>query len=92
MSRCRKLKAVVESGVLGLISSYHMKMVASGRGGWEVPGDSYELAIPTSARRSRAALVRRRMAQLSTALWLFGPVKEVRAWIGSTEIIPRHRS
>ena len=26
--------------------------------------------------------------KLSTALWLFGPVKEVRAWIGTTEIIP----
>jgi predicted dehydrogenase len=26
--------------------------------------------------------------KLSTALWLFGPVKEVRAWIGNTEVIP----
>jgi predicted dehydrogenase len=26
--------------------------------------------------------------KLSTALWLFGPVKEVRAWVGSTEVVP----
>src|SRR5664279_1458612 len=38
----RKLKEVVDSGDLGEITSYHMKMVASGRGGWEVPGDTYE--------------------------------------------------
>ena len=24
----------------------------------------------------------------STAIWLFGPVKEVRAWVGGTEVIP----
>jgi predicted dehydrogenase len=26
--------------------------------------------------------------KLSTALWLFGPVREVRAWIGITEFVP----
>ena len=40
-----KLKETIDSGELGPISGYHMKMVASGRGGWEVPGDSYELSL-----------------------------------------------
>ncbi len=84
----RKLKETVDSGVLGPISGYHMKMVASGRGGWEVPGDSYEWRFQ-QARDGRGPLVfDDGWHKLSTALWLFGPVKEVRAWIGSTEVIP----
>ena len=65
-----------------------MKMVASGRGGWEVPGDSYEWRFQ-QARDGRGPLIfDDGWHKLSTALWLFGPVKEVRAWIGSTEIVP----
>ena len=33
------LKEVVESGGIGEVSGYHMKMVGSGRGGWDVPGE-----------------------------------------------------
>jgi len=47
----QKLKAVVESGVLGLISSYHMKMVASGRGAGRFP------AIRTSGDSNKRATV-----------------------------------
>src|SRR5580704_8725389 len=84
----QKLKSIVDSGELGAISGYHMKMVASGRGGWEVPGDSYEWRFQ-QARDGRGQLFfDDGWHKLSTALWLFGPVKEVRAWIGTTEIIP----
>src|SRR5882724_198137 len=38
----RKLKATVEAGELGPVSGYHMKMVGTGRGGWDVPMSSYE--------------------------------------------------
>ena len=83
-----KLKESVDSGELGSISGYHMKMVASGRGGWEVPGDSYEWRFQ-QARDGRGPLFfDDGWHKLSTALWLFGPVKEVRAWIGVTEVIP----
>ena len=83
-----KLKETVDSGELGAISGYHMKMVASGRGGWEVPGDSYEWRFQ-QARDGRGPLFfDDGWHKLSTALWLFGPVKEVRAWIGVTEVIP----
>ena len=37
-----RLKEIVESGEIGEVSGYHMKMVASGHGGWEVPGSSYK--------------------------------------------------
>jgi predicted dehydrogenase len=84
----RRLKAVAESGALGEISGYHMKMVGSGRGGWEVPASSYEWQFQ-QMRRGRGVLVfDDGWHKLSTALWLFGPVREVRAWVGQTEIVP----
>jgi predicted dehydrogenase len=84
----QKLKQTIESGELGVISGYHMKMVASGRGGWEVPGDSYEWRFHQAHDGRGQLLFDDGWHKLSTALWLFGPVNEVRAWIGTTEVIP----
>ena len=84
----RRLKEVVESGDLGDVSGYHMKMVGSGRGGWDVPASSYEWQF-MQMRNGRGILVfDDGWHKLATALWLFGPVREVRAWIGTTEVIP----
>lgn len=81
------LKAVIDAGEIGEVVGYHMKMVASGRGGWEVPGSTYDVQF-AQARRGRGVLVfDDGWHKLSTALWLFGPVREVRAWVGSTEVI-----
>ena len=83
-----KLKEIVASGELGEVTGYHMKMVASGRGGWDVPGSTYEWQFQ-QMRRGRGTLVfDDGWHKLSTAIWLFGPVKEVRAWVGTTEVIP----
>ncbi len=84
----RRLKEVVDSGAIGVVSGYHMKMVASGRGGWDVPASSYEWQIQ-QMRRGRGVLVfDDGWHKLSTALWLFGPIREVRAWVGETEVVP----
>ena len=84
----RKLKETVESGELGEVSGYHMKMVGSGRGGWDVPASSYGPQVE-QAKRGRGVLVfDDGWHKLATALWLFGPIKEVRAWVGSTEVVP----
>jgi predicted dehydrogenase len=84
----RKLKATVESGELGEIAGYHMKMVGSGRGGWEVPAGSYAVQVQ-QMRDGRGILVfDDGWHKLATAIWLFGPIKEVRAWIGRTEVVP----
>ncbi len=83
-----KLKEVVESGEIGEVGGYHLKMVASGLGGWEVPGSSYEWQFK-QIREGRGILVfDDGWHKLSTALWLFGPIREVRAWIGGTEVMP----
>jgi predicted dehydrogenase len=84
----QRLKAVVDSGELGSISGYHLKMVASGRGGWDVPADTYEWQFEQSRNGRGTLLFDDGWHKLSTALWLFGPVAEVRAWIGSTEVVP----
>lgn len=84
----QRLKEIVDSGQLGEISTYHMKMVASGLGGWEVPGDTYERQFEQTRRGRGPLFFDDGWHKLSTALWLFGPVREVRAWIGTTEVFP----
>ncbi len=82
-----RLKSIVEGGELGSISGYHLKMVASGRGGWEVPGDTYAWQFDQAERGRGTLLFDDGWHKFSTMLWLFGPVREVRAWVGTTEII-----
>lgn len=84
----QKLKEVVHSGEIGEVVGYHIKMVGSGLGGWDVPGDSFDWQFE-QMRKGRGILVfDDGWHKLSTALWLFGPIREVRAWLGSTPIIP----
>ncbi len=83
-----RLKHIIQSGDIGDVSGYHVKMVASGRGGWDVPGSSYEWQFD-QLRRGRGIFVfDDGWHKLATAQWLFGPVREVRAWVGSTDVIP----
>jgi predicted dehydrogenase len=84
----RRLKEIVESGQLGEVSGYHMKMVASGRGGWDVPSSSYEWQFQQMKAGRGTLVFDDGWHKLSTAIWLFGPIKEVRSWIGTTEIVP----
>lgn len=84
----RALKATFDRGDIGEASGYHMKMVGSGRGGWEVPASSFDYQFQ-QMRSGRGILVfDDGWHKLTTALWLFGPVREVRAWIGATEVVP----
>jgi predicted dehydrogenase len=84
----RRLKATVEAGEIGEVSGYHLKMVGSGNGGWDVPASSFEWQF-RQMRNGRGILVfDDGWHKLSTALWLFGPIREVRAWVGNTEVVP----
>jgi predicted dehydrogenase len=84
----RKLKATVESGDIGAVSGYHMKMVGSSRGGWDVPMSSYRWQFEQMQNGRGILVFDDGWHKLATALWLFGPVQEVRAWIGGTEVVP----
>jgi predicted dehydrogenase len=84
----RRLKSVIESGEIGEVSGYHVKMVGTGNGGWDVPFSSFEWQLE-QMRLGRGIMVfDDGWHKLSTALWLFGPVREVRAWIGNTHYGP----
>jgi predicted dehydrogenase len=83
-----KLKDVVSSGALGEVSGYHMKMVGSGRGGWHVPASSYEWQMQQMRSGRGIFVFDDGWHKLATAIWLFGPVREVRAWVGDTEVVP----
>jgi predicted dehydrogenase len=84
----RKLKETVASGELGEISGYHMKMVGSARGGWDVPASSWEWQFRQMQNGRGILVFDDGWHKLATALWLFGPIREVRSWIGSTEVLP----
>lgn len=83
----RRMKQVVDSGEIGEPAGLHMKMVATGVGGWEVPWESWEWQF-AQARGGRGVLVfDDGWHKFSVAQWLFGPVVEVMAWIGATEVV-----
>jgi predicted dehydrogenase len=84
----RRLKETVEAGDIGAVSGYHLKMVGSARGGWEVPLSSYEWQFAQMSRGRGILVFDDGWHKLSTALWLFGPLREVRAWVGGTEVVP----
>jgi predicted dehydrogenase len=63
-------------------------MVASGRGGWDVPMSSYAWQFQQMQRGRGILVFDDGWHKLASAIWLFGPVKEVRAWIGATEVVP----
>jgi predicted dehydrogenase len=83
-----RLREAVQTGELGTISGYHMKMVGSGKGGWDVPVSSWRWQFEQMQRGRGILVFDDGWHKLSTALWLFGPIREVRAWIGATEMAP----
>ena len=82
------LRDVLASGEIGEPAGIHMKIVATGRGGWDVPMSSYRWQFE-QAQDGRGMLVfDHGWHQLAVAIWLLGPVKRIFAWLGSTEIMP----
>jgi predicted dehydrogenase len=82
------LRSVVESGEIGAPVGLHMKVVNTGRGGWDVLPQSWEWQFEQT-RDGRGMLVfDHGWHQLAVAVWLFGPVRRIFGWIGSTELAP----
>src|ERR1022692_3985323 len=83
------LKEIVESGEIGEVAGFHMKMVGTGGGGWDVPWSTMEWQFQQMEEQGLGILVfDDGWHKFSVARWLFGPVVEVMAWIGRTELGP----
>ena len=83
-----RLHDLIDEGAIGTPVGCHMKIVATGMGGWEVSPESYEWQFQ-QAKDGRGMLVfDHGWHQLAVAHWLFGPVRRIFAWLGATEIVP----
>jgi predicted dehydrogenase len=83
-----KLRDLIAAGEIGDPMSVHMKIVATGRGGWDLPERSMRWQFE-QMRDGRGMLVfDHGWHQLAVASWLFGPIRRIYAWLGETEIVP----
>lgn len=83
-----RLRDVLASGELGAPTGVHMKIVNTGRGGWDIPESSFRWQFE-QARDGRGMLVfDHGWHQLAIAHWLFGPIRRIFGWIGSTQVAP----
>jgi predicted dehydrogenase len=82
------MKSLLDAGEVGDPLTVHMKIVGTGRGGWDLTRESLEWQFEQS-RDGRGMLVfDHGWHQLAVATWLFGPIRRVFAWLGRTEIAP----
>jgi len=83
-----KLRELVRSGEIGDPVGLHMKVVNTGRGGWDILPASLEWQFEQT-RDGRGMLVfDHGWHQLAVAVWMFGPIRRIFGWIGGTEIVP----
>jgi predicted dehydrogenase len=83
-----KLRDLIVDGEIGDPVSVHLKIVATGRGGWDLPPSSLAWQFE-QARDGRGMMVfDHGWHQLAVATWLFGPIRRIFAWLGRTEIVP----
>ncbi len=83
-----KLKAIVASGELGEAVGLHMKVVNTGRGGWDVLPSAYVWQLEQTKDGRGMLVFDHAWHQLAVATWLFGPVKSILGWVGQTEVAP----
>ena len=82
------LRTLVADGAIGTPAGVHMKIVGTGRGGWEVPASSYRWQFEQAADGRGMLVFDHGWHQLAVADALFGPVHRIFGWIGATEVAP----
>jgi len=83
-----KMRELIDAGEIGDPVSAHMKIVATGRGGWELPASSLQWQFEQALDGRGMMVFDHGWHQLAVASWLFGPIGRIYAWLGRTEIVP----
>jgi predicted dehydrogenase len=83
-----KLREIVASGEIGAPTGVHMKIVANGLGGWDVPASSYEWQFEQALDGRGMMVFDHGWHQLAVAHSFFGPIRRIFGWVGATEIVP----
>jgi predicted dehydrogenase len=83
-----QLHDLVVAGEIGEPVGCHMKIVATSSGGWDVLPESYEWQFRQALDGRGMLVFDHGWHQLALAIWLFGPVRRIFAWLGRTEIVP----
>jgi predicted dehydrogenase len=83
-----KMRDLVAAGEIGDPVSVHMKIVATGRGGWDLPERSMQWQFEQMLDGRGMLVFDHGWHQLAVASWLFGPIRRIFAWLGETEIVP----
>jgi predicted dehydrogenase len=63
-----------------------MKMVGTGNGGWDVPVDTWMWQLEQAKRGLGILVYDDGWHKFALARWLFGPIRDVMAWIGETPL------
>jgi predicted dehydrogenase len=82
------MKALIDDGEIGTPVGLHMKIVATGRGGWDLPASSLDWQFEQALDGRGMMVFDHGWHQFAVATWLFGPIRRVYAWLGRTEIVP----
>jgi len=80
----RRMKDLVEAGDIGEVAGFHMKMVGTGLGGWDVPWQTWLWQFEQAKQERGILTFDDGWHKFAVASWLFGPVEEVMGWFGST--------
>jgi predicted dehydrogenase len=83
-----KMRDLIAAGEIGDPVSVHMKIVATGRGGWDLPERSMRWQFEQMLDGRGMMVLDHGWHQLAVASWLFGPIRRIFAWLGETEIVP----
>jgi predicted dehydrogenase len=82
-----RAKEMLDSGEIGEPVTLRMKVIGGNpQGGWRVPAKSWAWRFDEGLSGGGSSMFDHGYHMFSIAMWLFGPVEEVFAWIERTEV------